>query len=92
MGRSYYGLYNILGAQFRTKANLQGKPSDHGRLIRYLSQSEDPELQRAGEKLKNLRALRNDADYRMDLTINTSQSELAYEWARQALQTPVETS
>lgn len=85
VGRSYYGLYNVLRARFRTVANLQGTSRDHGRLITYLTESNDARMQQVGEKLKNLRDLRNDADYEMDGPIDAAQSELAYQWAREAV-------
>jgi hypothetical protein len=85
VGRSYYGLYNLLSECFRVGANLQGNGADHGRLIRYLSQSSDGALQKAGERLKNLKSLRQDADYRMNLVMGAGESELAYRLAREAL-------
>ncbi len=85
VGRSYYGLYNVLRARFRTVANLQGNSRDHRRLIAHLIQSDDAGLQQVGEKLKNLRDLRNDADYEISFMIDAAQSELAYQWAREAV-------
>lgn len=85
VGRSYYGLYNVLWARFRTVANLQGTSRDHHRLIAYLTENDDARLQQVGEKLKNLRDLRNDADYEMSFTIDAAQSELAYQWSREAV-------
>ena len=85
VGRSYYGLYNVLRARLRTGANLQGNSGDHRRLIVYLTQNDDARLQQVGEKLKNLRDLRNDADYEMNFTMGAAQSELAYQSAREAV-------
>jgi hypothetical protein len=85
VGRSYYGLYNILAGQPSTAGVLQGKGSDHERLIRHLHQNGDPALQKVCEKLKKLRTLRNRADYEMDGPIDAAHSELAYQWAREAV-------
>lgn len=85
VGRSYYGLYNILKSRLATAGVFQGKGSDHERLVRYLHQNENPALQKVCEKLKKLRTLRNRADYEMDGPIDAAQSELAYQWAREAV-------
>lgn len=85
VGRSYYAVYNILSERFRASANLQANGADHGRLVRYLSSSSHFALQKAGEKLKNLKSLRHDADYRMNLVVGAGESELAYRLASEAL-------
>lgn len=85
VGRSYYGLYNALRARFGTVANLKGNSGDHRELIKYLKKNNDARLQQVGEKLGNLRDMRNDADYGMNFTIDANQSELAYQWAREAV-------
>jgi hypothetical protein len=86
IGRSYYTLFNIL----RQSLSSRGVPfhssgADHGHLVDYLTRCRHREAARIGGILKDLRIQRNQADYDMNITINTSQSQLAYRRAQDAI-------
>lgn len=86
IGRSYYTLFNILrqslssrGVHFRSGSDV------HRQLVDYLTRCRHREAARIGGILKDLRVQRNQADYDMNITINTSQSQLAYRRAQDAI-------
>lgn len=86
IGRSYYAVYNVL---FRF-LSAQGVPfenggGDHWRLVYYLTNCHHRQAGRIGAALRDLRNLRTDADYRMNLVIDVHQSQLAYQQARSAV-------
>ena len=86
IGRSYYGLYNLLVGFLTSRGVSLGKgPFVHQRLVQRLEQSGHFQAQKLAERLKKLRSLRNDADYNMSLVIDASQSQMAYRWARSAV-------
>lgn len=85
VGRAYYALYNLLVMRLSSQGfSFQKDGGDHGRLVRYLIQSENLEASKLGERLKKLRTLRNVADYEMEAAIDANRAELAYRWARTA--------
>jgi len=59
---------------------------DHRRLIKYLQQSSDPQLQRLGyDHLPRLRSARNQADYELDFEFTKGQAEDALELAAEVI-------
>jgi hypothetical protein len=86
IGRSYYTLFNILRQSLSSRGvTFSFRATDHGVLVDYLTRCSNQEAARIGGILNNLRVQRNDADYDMNLTIDTSQSQLAYRRAQDAV-------
>jgi len=83
IGRSYYALYNILlGFLSSQGVSFENGVRDHRRLVYYLTKCGYRQGARIGETLRDLRIIRNDADYHMNVTIDARQSQLAYQRAR----------
>jgi hypothetical protein len=86
IGRSYYALFNILRQSLSSRGvTFRFRATDHGDLVDYLTRCGNQEAARIGGILNNLRVQRNDADYDMNLTIDTNQSQLAYRSAQEAV-------
>ena len=62
------------------------KEDSHGRLLYYLSNCPPTKARTIGEDLKTLRSYRNDANYDMQKSIDSRQSEFAYKRARLAVE------
>src|SRR5438874_568743 len=86
IGRSYYALYNVLRSTLEAQAVpfTQGV-DDHRRLTEYLFRCRHRAAARIGATLRDLRILRNEADYEMGITVTRQQSQFAYAQARQAV-------
>src|SRR5262245_12948177 len=86
IGRSYYALYNVLRSTLEAQAVpfTQGV-EDHRHLTEYLLRCGHRGAARIGTTLRDLRRLRNEANYEMHTIINRQQSQLAYVQARQAV-------
>lgn len=79
VGRSYYGLYNILLESLSSRGVTFKKDGvDHWRLTNYLQRCRNQDAARIGTALQDLRVQRNDADYEMNAVIDKNQAELAY--------------
>jgi uncharacterized protein (UPF0332 family) len=86
IGRSYYTLFNILRQSlFSRGVRFSSSGADHRQLVDYLTQCRNQEAARIGGILKDLRVQRNQADYDMNITIDTNQSQLAYRRAQDAV-------
>ena len=86
IGRSYYTLFNILRQSLSARGVHFSSGSDvHRQLVDYLTRCRHREAARIGGMLRDLRIQRNQADYDMNITINTSQSQLAYRRAQNAV-------
>lgn len=86
IGRSYYALYNLLIMPLSDKGvPFKNNADDHGRLVYYLTKCGDRIANNMAMALKQLRNSRNDADYRLKLTIDVSQSQMAYRRAESSV-------
>ena len=85
IGRSYYTLFNILRQSLSSRGVPFSRREVHQQLVRYLTQCRHREATRIGETLNNLRVQRNDADYDMNITIDTRDSQVAYRRAQDAV-------
>lgn len=88
IGRSYYALYNILfGSLVSQGVHFTHRGGDHGLLVYYLTQCGHPQAADIGATLRDLRNYRNNADYSMNVMIDTRQSRLVYGKVRSAVNT-----
>jgi len=86
VGRSYYALYNVLFAFLSSRGVLfENGGRDHWWLVYYLTNCPHRQAARIGAALRDLRILRIDADYHMNVAINPPQSQLAYRQAGNAV-------
>ncbi|MFQ5853696.1 MAG: hypothetical protein ACE5JU_24320 [Candidatus Binatia bacterium] len=86
IGRSYYALYNVLiGLLSSQGVPFENGGGDHWRLVNYLTKCNDRIAFRIGGALRDLRSVRTDADYHLNMPIEIAQSELAYKRARRAI-------
>jgi len=86
VGRSYYALYNLLFGSFASRGiHFEARGNDHGRLVYYLTQCGYPQASAIGMTLRDLRNYRNEADYRMNTTVDSGQSQLVYGKAKGAV-------
>ncbi len=86
IGRSYYGLFNVLlDAPTAKGVNFRQTPDDHHLLTSYLTKAKHPQALKIGSKLKRLRASRNAADYDMTSKFEATRSRDAYNEASIAL-------
>jgi hypothetical protein len=86
IGRSYYTLFNILHQSLSSRGvPFRSSGADHGHLVDYLTRCRHREAARIGGMLRDLRIQRNQADYDMNITIDTRQSQLAYQRAQNAV-------
>lgn len=64
VSRSYYAIFHHVKTIFvSSRIRLKNEAQDHGTMAHYLESSDLPEVRYIGQKLKDLRAERNDADY-----------------------------
>ena len=83
IGRSYYALYNVLVTLLSSRGvffHRQGR--DHRLLLSYLVKANHAEASVIAKTLRDLRAARNDADYRMELFVSAETSLYACRLAR----------
>jgi len=82
IGRSYYALYNVLHRFLsRWASSLSGRGKDHRLLVKYLTACGNHNAYKLGTKLRDLRQIRNLADYDMGTHVSAQQSQLAHQWA-----------
>lgn len=91
LSRLYFGAYGYVRkhAEDFLQFNARGKPEDHGSLRRHLK----GKLKGVGDRLHQLRLLRNDADYSddlssMDLETAVAEAITVAEWIFSALPPP----
>lgn len=88
IGRSYYGVFKVLVGKLSTKGvGFHESQDDHRLLAKYFKSSGNSSGYKIGQKLENLRKLRNDSDYKMSIVISAENSRLAYLLAKQMLDT-----
>lgn len=86
IGRSYYALYNVLFGFFSSQGVVfENGGGDHWRLVNYLTKCNDRQAFKIGGALRDLRTVRTDADYHMNIPIEVAESQLAYRRARNAI-------
>jgi uncharacterized protein (UPF0332 family) len=88
VGRSYYGLYNVITAELAALGfSLKFDPSSHTKAYRYLTQTKVAHALEAGKILDSLREERNKADYNMGGGgFTQAQAQSANKRARAALE------
>lgn len=66
VSRAYYAIFHQVKDIFLSASiRLNNDAQDHGKLTHYLGACKAPDVKYIGEKLKDLRTERNDADYDM---------------------------
>ena len=86
IGRSYYALYNLLLASLSSQGvHFENAPGDHARLVYYLLSCADREAALIGAAVRDLRGKRNNADYKMGITVEINDSEFAHKKAARAI-------
>jgi hypothetical protein len=88
IGRAYYAVYNFVCDKLQKEGvqKFKNDGGDHDRMVYFLTNCNDPEAGIVGNLLKNLKATRKSADYRMDLLIDKRNSELAHDRALKAVE------
>ena len=87
IGRSYFALFNFVRAKLEAFKKFPGTADDHDHLVHYLTFANDLKLKTVGQYLRDLRAMRNIADYRMELLMRQADGRLMFAKAEKALET-----
>ena len=80
IGRAYYAVYNFISDKLQ-KEGVQAfrkDGGDHDRMVYCLTNCKNSQAGIVGNLLKDLKAQRKNADYRMDLLLNKRYSEFAH--------------
>lgn len=86
ISRSYYATYNfVLQSLSHYNVRFEQTGDDHGRLVYYLTNSQDPRTMKLAGKLKRLRVSRGEADYDLVSIKNSSDSVFAFSTAESVI-------
>lgn len=86
IGRSYYALFLHLRLRLEPIKPFPKDDEDHQRVVHYLTNANDRNLQSVGQTVKDLRTSRNEADYDMDAAVAQTQSQLTLTIAAKAIE------